>query len=246
MGTAKPVVALIPPSCSGAGYFHRLRRALAGAVLLRPVELPGHGRRYAEERLTDAEPAIADVLDQLGAGIGIDAVYGESLGAYIGLAVAAEIEVPTLIVASNSPPSTREPFHVQGLTGFAEAAAALAEVGGEIPPEIAADPDLADRTHAMILDDLRLGSSFITATRHTRIAADISVLAGAQDQASTHLAAWSTHTAGASTLTHMPGGHLLSETNPGGVAEAIRRAVGSERRIGSTASAPGPLPVRGN
>jgi surfactin synthase thioesterase subunit len=226
MGTVKPVVALIPPSCCGAGYFRRLRRAMADTAVLRPVELPGHGRRYAEAALIRAEPALADVLGQLAElGGPVDAVYGESLGAYIGLAVAAAMDVPALIVASNSPPSVREPFDVEGLTGFAEAAAALAAVGGEIPPEVAADPALAGRAHRMILDDLRLASSFVEATRTLRIRGDIGVLAGAEDRASTHLDLWPDFTEGACTVTGMPGGHLLSATNPHGVAEAVLRAV---------------------
>src|SRR5215470_8599723 len=102
----RPVVAFLPPSCCGAGYFRRLRRALGDRVDAHAVELPGHGRRYAEPPVTQAARAVRDIAEQLPATV--DAVYGESLGAYVALAVAATLpRPPLLLAASNSPPSVR-------------------------------------------------------------------------------------------------------------------------------------------
>ena len=234
-----PVVAFIPPSCCGAGYFHRLRRALGGRIDVRAVELPGHGRRYDETPLTRAELAVAEVVDQLGGGV--DAIYGESLGAYIGLAVAAAARQdppPLLFAASNSPPSTRQKIDAEQIRSIDSAVALLTSMGGEIPAEIVRDPELADRFFPMIRGDLHLSQSFIDATRAMTTAGGIQVLAGADDTASVHLASWAAHTTGRFGLTVLPGGHLLSAGNPSGVADVILHLLkedldGDSRRTGS-------------
>src|SRR5215467_12180084 len=97
-----PSVVFIPPSCCGAGYFRRLRRTLANRVDFRAVELPGHGRRFAEPLVTQAEIVVADLAGMLGGRV--DAVYGESLGAYIGLALVGMLDQgrpPLLLAAAN-------------------------------------------------------------------------------------------------------------------------------------------------
>jgi surfactin synthase thioesterase subunit len=220
--TRKPVVAFIPPSCCGAGYFRRLRRALADRVDFRAVELPGHGRRYAETLVTQAEPAVLDIARQFGGRV--DAVYGESLGAYIGLAVVEVLHQPRpplLFAASNSPPSVRDRIRTGDIGCLETAVAMLTAMGGQVPAEVLADRDLAERAYPIIRDDLYLSQSFIDATRSLTVAGDIQVLAGADDSALVDLPAWATHTEGRCEVTRLPGGHLLSATNPTGVAELM-------------------------
>jgi surfactin synthase thioesterase subunit len=219
---ARPVVAFIPPSCCGAGYFRRLRRAVAGRIDFRAVELPGHGRRYQEPRSTQASTAVLDIAGQIGGWV--DAIYGESLGAYVGLAVAGMLEQPRpplLIAASNSPPSVRPRIRTEDIGSIETAVATLTAMGGQIPEELLSDRDLAEHVYPMIRDDLYLSQSFIEATQELRVAGDIQVLGGLDDTALVGLSAWAGHTAGRCQVTRLPGGHLLSETNPSGVAERL-------------------------
>lgn len=220
-GGRTPTVAFIPPSCCGSGYFRGLRRALGERIDFRAVELPGHGRRYREALLTRAEPAVADVTAQLGECV--DAIYGESLGAYIGLAAAAAGQgpYPLLIAASNSPPSVRERIRTEELRSLDGAVAMLTSMGGEIPAEVLRTPELAERLYPVIRDDLHLSQSFIDLTRSMTTAGDVQVLAGADDAASVRLESWADHTTGRCGVTVLPGGHLLSAGDPSGVAEAI-------------------------
>ena len=228
----RPVVVLIPPSCCGAGYFHRLRRALGDRVDARAVELPGHGRRYAEPPVTQAARAVRDVADRLPPTV--DALYGESLGAYVALAVAAALpRPPLLLAAANPPPSARAhkipPAQVRvAANALADAIAALTAMGAQIPAEVLADPALAEQAGAVIRADLRLSWSMIDATRATTMAADIQVLAGTEDPTATTLDSWAAHTTGRCTVSRIPGGHLLSGTNPAGVARWIARALARE------------------
>lgn len=219
-----PVVVLIPPSCCGAGYFRRLRRAFGGRVDARAVELPGHGRRYEEPPLTRAALAVQDIAGQL-PDRGVDAVYGESLGAYVALALAEVLpRPPLLLAASNSPPSARTPAPAAAEC-LEDAVSALTAMGAQIPAEVLTDPALADRARAMILADLRLSLSMIAATRAMRVTVDIHVLAGADDRAVSALGSWAAHTTGRCEVSRIAGGHLLSATNPEDVARWISRAL---------------------
>jgi len=223
---ARPVVAFIPPSCCGAGYFRRLRRALGDRVDFRAVELPGHGRRYSEALVTRASVAVLDTAAQLDGRV--DAIYGESLGAYIGLAVTDVIDQPRrplLLAASNSPPSVRVRIRIEEIDSMGAAVAALTALGGQVPAEVMADSQVVERAYPMIRDDLRLSQSFIDATRKLTVTGDIQVIGGTDDAALVQLEAWATHTTGRCEVVRLPGGHLLSATNPSGVAGLIDRAL---------------------
>jgi surfactin synthase thioesterase subunit len=224
--TARPSVLFIPPSCCGAGYFRKVRRALADRVDFRAVELPGHGRRFAEPLVTQAETVVLEIAGQLGGPIA--AVYGESLGAYIGLAVVDVLDQrrpPLLLAASNSPPSVQDRIRLEDIGSIETAAATLAAMGGQIPAEVLSNQDIAEHVYPMIRADLCLSQSFLDSTRALTVAADIHVLGGVDDPALTGLHHWARHSAGRCEVTRLPGGHLLSETNPAGVAGLIERAL---------------------
>jgi surfactin synthase thioesterase subunit len=218
----RPVVAFLPPACCGAGYFSPLRRAFGSRIEFLAVERPGLGRRYREPALTEAAAGAADVVSRLG--VHVDAIYGESLGAYLGLAVAARLSQswpPLLIVASNCPPSVRGRIDTSQVQSIQAAIAAMRTLGGEIPVEVIDHPELADQAFRVIRDDLDLSQSLIGALRETRIAGNIQVICGDDDPAATQPEWWGAHTTGSCRVVRLPGGHLLSRANPSGVADAV-------------------------
>jgi surfactin synthase thioesterase subunit len=225
-----PAVVLIPPLCCGAGYFRRLRRALSDQADVRAVELPGHGRRFAEPFLTSAEDAVSDVLARIGGPV--DAVYGESLGAYIGLAVAAALargraqeRPPVLIAASNSPPSVQRRIAPGDVVTLESAVATLTSMGGVVPDEALADAAVAASAFPLIRADLLLSGSFVDGVRTARAPGEVHVLGGESDSSLTGLRGWARHSTGTCTVARLPGGHLLARDNPSGVAAALLRAV---------------------
>lgn len=225
-GTSRPVVAFLPPACCGAGYFRPLRRALGDQVEFLAAELPGRGRRYREPAITQAGAAVADITARLDSRL--DAIYGESLGAYLGLAVAAALRQsrpPLLIAASNSPPSARERTAASQVLTIDDAIAAMRALGGEIPAEIADHPELADQAFGVIRDDLFLSQSLIASARGARTAGDIQVIGGAGDAGLVQLESWASHAEGSCRVSLIPGGHLLSRDNPPAVAKAILAAL---------------------
>lgn len=215
-----PAVALIPPACCGAGYFRRLRRALGAGVEICGVELPGRGRRYREPALTSAERALRDVQAQVPHSVGV--VYGESLGAYIGLALLAERGVRTcLIAASNPAPRTRDDIDLAGIDSLDGAAAILSRLGGGPPAELGQDPAVAAQAHALIRSDLLLSQGFIELTRRLVVDGDVRVLAGSEDGGMQQPEDWQRHTRGSCSTVRLTGPHLLSGANPRGVADAV-------------------------
>ncbi len=225
----RPTVLFLPPSCYGAGYFRRLHRLLAGRLDCRAVELPGHGRRYAEAPLTGAADAVRDLVEQALAHR-VDAVCGESLGAYLGLAVAPFLRWarrPMLFAVANSPPLVREDIPVHRIGTVREAGAVLRDVGGALPPELCSDPELARSAYPLIHADLCLSQSVLGMVRERTFDGDIRVVAGADDPASTWLSGWAAHARGDCSVTVLPGGHLVSTDNPTGVADTLLSALPS-------------------
>lgn len=223
---AGPAVAFIPPSCCGAGYFRRLRRALDGRIDFRAVELPGRGHRYQEPGITRPGLAAEDIARQIGEPV--DAIYGESLGAYLGLGVAAAIGragAPLLLAASNSPPSAREVSNQVRVESVQAAITAITALGGDVPDEVAHDPKLAATAYPLLRDDLYLSRALIESLRDVVVGADIQVIAGESDLRLSRLESWADHTAGDCEVTRIPGGHLLSRTNPEGVAGLVLRTL---------------------
>src|SRR5207249_5883709 len=110
--------------------------------------------------VTQAETVVTELAGRLGGHV--DAVYGESLGAYIGLALAGVLDQPRpplLLAAANSPPSVRDRIRLEHTGSLATAAATLAAMGGQIPAEVLSDQDLAGSAYPMIRADLFLSQS---------------------------------------------------------------------------------------
>jgi surfactin synthase thioesterase subunit len=227
-----PTIALIPPSGCGAGYFRKLRRALGGRVNAVAVELPGHGRRYLEPCLTDAGLATADVAARLPEHV--DAVYGESLGAYIGLAVVAATTAarqPLLLAASNLPPAEHPGIDTAQVNSLESAVAAFEALGARIPDDLLRKPDVARSAFPLIRDDLLLSHSYLAVCRAASITSDIRVAVGSDDAScAPGVDGWAAHTTGSCEIVRVPGGHLLSSENPEGVATVILQALGLDGR----------------
>ncbi|PRW64658.1 thioesterase II family protein [Actinopolyspora mortivallis] len=225
-----PVLVLIPPACCGAGYFRRVRRALGGRAEIHGLELPGHGRRYEEDMLTSAAAALRDVEERLPTSV--DVVYGESLGAYIALALLSRRSDPdtVLVAASNSAPSVRDDLDLDGIDSVEGAITRLLELGGDLPPELVNDRSVAEGFYHLIHSDLLLSQGFITMTREAVVDGDLLVLGGEQDVGLGALEAWKGHTRSRCEVFRIPGPHLLSGNNPHGVAEAIAAVLGEDVR----------------
>jgi len=218
--TPRPLI-MLHHAGGSAAVFGRLAEALPDGILPLPLELPGRGRRWREAPVTTIEDAVGD-LERAVAGLrGEIAVFGHSVGAYLGLCLAArlaEIGGPrcsTLFVSANAGPVSAE-LPCAGppsLTTDEEILAIAERSGGTISPQIRAHPVLRERTAALLRADFSLGDSFLRERRATTVGADLVVCCGTEDVfTDAQLDSWRHSTTGATEVTpRFPGGHFYLE-----------------------------------
>lgn len=224
-GQDVPRILLLPPSCCGVGYFRPLGKELTRrGIATRTVELPMHGRRWREDPLVDAHAAVADITAQVGLHE-VDLVYGESMGAYLGLLLMNGAEptrtAPPLVAASNRPPVDRVDINVAAVTSLETAQRAFADLGGEVPVGIVNLAATPERTFALLRGDIALSQSLIEATRPLRTIGPITVVRGTEDTSAGDLSRWSLHATGDVSVHHVRGGHLISSANPSEIADIV-------------------------
>jgi surfactin synthase thioesterase subunit len=160
---------LIHHAGGAANVFAPLQRALPTSVRPMALELPGRGRRWREQPLTDARDAIADLARQIG-DLGPEiAILGHSLGAYLGLGLAAFLErqnrvkCTTLFASANAGPRAAAlPFDKPALECSDDEIIEIAMLsGGGVPKEVLNNQQLRSRTAALLRADFSLSQTFL-------------------------------------------------------------------------------------
>ncbi|MEU4333457.1 alpha/beta fold hydrolase [Micromonospora lupini] len=235
-----PVPLLMLHHCGGAAHvFDRLVAALPADIEPIPHELPGRGRRWREAPLVHMTQAVADVQAVV-ARIGRDvAIFGHSMGAYLGIALASHLDrrpgvrCRTLFVSANAAPSVgRLPCAAPLEVSDAEIFQVAQRSGGAVDSRLRDHPIIGRSTADLLRADFSLSQTFLRQQPAALTAADIVVLAGTSDVYShSELASWRHSTTGACELVWFPGGHFYLNEHPGAVAEAV--AAGIRTRITS-------------
>ncbi len=145
--TNKPQLFLLHFAGGNCYSFKFLKQYLEHTFEFIPLELPGRGRRIGEEMIKEIDLAVNDYLNQIRQKRNRQPfiIYGHSMGAMLGLKVAAKLEklgdIPlSLIVSGNAGPGTgeRKDRHQLPEPDFK---AELHKLGG-IAPEILNDTEL--------------------------------------------------------------------------------------------------------
>ncbi len=214
-----------------AAVFNMLVKELPAAIEPLPLELPGRGRRWRENLLTTVDDALDDLTAAAVASIhGEFAVFGHSLGAYLGLALAGRWEERglarcTVLFASANAGPVKAVLPFSGsplLTTDEEIFAVAAESGGGVSPQITASPKLRARTAGLLRADFALSESFLRSYRNTVIASDIVVCAGTEDIFSDlQLEQWSFSSATGTKVHHFPGDHFYLESDAKDLAQIV-------------------------
>ncbi|MBZ4019508.1 thioesterase II family protein [Streptomyces purpurogeneiscleroticus] len=222
---------LLHHSGGSAQIFHELIDALPASVAPLVWELPGRGRRWREPLVTTVEDAVADLLRRTDELTGDFAVFGHSLGAYLGLALAAELDerprgarCTTLFASANAAPSNavlpspRSPLLLNDEETFAMARRA----GGDVDPRIRDHPMLGPWTANLLRADFSLTDTFLRRHRDTVTRADIVTVCGTDDIFTPlQLKSWNAATTGSHELLTYPGGHFYLEQQAKPLAAAI-------------------------
>lgn len=218
-----------PYAGAGAGVYGRWRRSLPD-VDLRPVELPGHGRRL-DEPLIDDMPALACLLaEEMRPQIREPfALFGHSLGALLALEVAHALRgsstrpcEPALLLASGTAaPGRRDDRDLAGEKSDQELVEHLRRYGGT-SEALLAEHELMQLTLPVLRADFRMCGRYRQRPRPP-LGCAIHVLGGRDDTATVEqLEAWGEECLGGSSLTLFDGGHFFLFQHEAAVLGLIR------------------------
>ena len=197
--------------------------------------MPGHGRNW---RLRP-EVAIVSSVDQL-AGVVADihgefAIFGHSLGAYLGLALAARLEqdsrspqCATLFVSANAAPECAVlPFSGSPLRISDEEIFEIARrSGGGVGPEYTQNEQFRGRIANLLRADFSLSHTFLEASRNIVTEADIIACHGTRDIfTDSQIEAWAHHTTGGFKIHRFAGGHFYLEDEAEALSKVVAEAV---------------------
>ncbi|MFB1044714.1 thioesterase II family protein [Streptomyces chrestomyceticus] len=228
--TPHPLV-LLHHAGGSAAYFDPLVKALPPEIAPLAVDLPGRGRRWRETPVTTIDEAVDSLLETVSAIDGPFSVFGHSLGAYVGLALAARLEETgarsqcvTLFASANSGPRGAVlPFEGSPLTTTDEEIFEItAKSGGGLSQQVLDHPQLRRRTADLLRADFSVSQSFLSRQRRTVTEADIVVCYGTDDIfTAEQLDQWRLNTTASTETRLFPGGHFYIEQNVPGLVEII-------------------------
>ncbi|HWE88003.1 MAG TPA: thioesterase domain-containing protein [Pseudonocardiaceae bacterium] len=201
---------------AGASAFTGWRAALAPAIDVYPVQLPGRENRVREPRRTDFAELIEELDAQLGPWLTGDyACYGHSMGALIGYALVrhrihnGHPAPRSLLVGAYPGPHLRPPLSATGMTDD-QLADLLVRVGG-MSETVRRYPTWATAATDLLRDDLALLHSYRREAAPRPLPVRLDVFAGADDPLlrADETAEWARHAGGPFHVHTVPGGHFF-------------------------------------
>jgi surfactin synthase thioesterase subunit len=224
----------LPHAGGNAARFAAWSSWLPGWARVVPVDLPGHGRRLLEPRLTQWQPLVTDITAAISEqAAGAYAVFGHSLGALVGYEVCRTLEdrgrPPALLAtaARNGPSAgaSRAPIHDLPDDQFLSS---IQRLGGT-PANVAGYPDLLRVFLPVLRADMRLDETYGRSPRPP-LSCPIATFGGRQDKMTDEagLLAWERETIGGFELTYVEGGHFFLEEPEfaGGLVARLARLFG--------------------
>jgi surfactin synthase thioesterase subunit len=226
----------LPHAGGTAGRFAAWSSRLPGWARVVPVELPGHGRRLREPRLTQWQPLVADITAAVSEqAAGAYAVFGHSLGALVGYEVCRAMEdrgrPPALLAtAARNGPSARAshaPIHNLPDAQFLNS---IERLGGT-PASVLDHLDLLRVFLPVLRADMRLAEVYRRPPRPP-LSCPIATFGGRQDKMTDEagLLAWEQETIGGFEFTYVDGGHFFLEEPEftGRLAARLARLAGGD------------------
>jgi medium-chain acyl-[acyl-carrier-protein] hydrolase len=208
----------IPHAGASEAAFTQWKATAAGqGVEVIPVELPGHGRRWREEPISEMSALVPMLCDDVLNAPGPFGVLGHSVGAWIAFAVAIEFErrygaanspVCHVFVSGARSPQRRDRRQLH-LLPDASLVRHLRELNGT-SPEVLRNRQVMELMLPVVRADLILGECWTTAPG-TRISASITAMGGLADKLAEppDVAAWAQNTEGTFDELLFPGGHFF-------------------------------------
>ena len=227
--TSPGITLLVLPHAGGASHAYLpLARMVRGAVEVRCLDLPGHGRRAKEPPLSSMEEMAADLAGELLSLPGPWAVLGHSLGAQLAYALACRarregLQAPSHLFLSGSPPQGPGPRrpHIAHLPPerFLEAVAGY----GLMPAEAAENELFRSYFEPLLRADFLAVEGY--EPHESILEVPATVLYGRDDLTPAEAGSWTSLLRPAPTCLGLPGGHFYLLERPAAVAELVSAAL---------------------
>jgi surfactin synthase thioesterase subunit len=226
LGAPRARLICLPFAGGTAATYREWGALLPGWIDVCAVELPGHGARLGEPPATNMEGLVASITEDLRPLLDMPVViFGHSLGARIGFAMAARLTLTVGLIVSASPAPDLPPRHFRSSLSTEALISALRLLGGT-PQQVLADRELMEVFLPIIRADMGILERGL-APRETRVACPILALASREDREVTFedAAAWASFTKAEFRLTEMKGNHFYLQPQKDAVLDEVRSAL---------------------
>ncbi|MCZ7414350.1 thioesterase II family protein [Streptomyces sp. WMMC897] len=221
------------PCAGGSAAMYRSWQERAPShVEVRPVELPGHGRRLGEDPFLGLPPLVRALTEDLAGELHRPfALFGHSMGGLIAFELARALrerglpQPAHLFLAATASPErkvTRTALHA---ASDEEVLDELRAMGGT-PRELLDDRELMDLAIPTLRADYALLHTYEYREKPP-LPVPFTVLGGAADTITppTSLPGWRRHTTGGTDLRTLPGGHFFVQDTVPEIMAAVRAAL---------------------
>ena len=218
--------------------FTELISALPTSIEVFPLDLAGRGRRWREPPAVTVERAIDDLLLQIADNLADQdfAIFGHSMGAYLGLAIAARLgasgvgstRCPVLFASANAGPRSVSPLFTQDpLAADDSEVLDVAQRFGTLTAEISQHEQLLSRAVRLLRADFAVCDSFIRTLAKTKVTSKLIVCYGEDDIfTESELSSWQLSSAAPMRLVPFRGAHFYLTDHAAQLAEVILAQLG--------------------
>ncbi|WP_447749470.1 thioesterase II family protein [Pseudomonas nicosulfuronedens] len=231
----------LPYSGASAMVFARWKRQMPSWIEVCPVELPGRGRRFAENLQTDLRALASQLADEVAARLDQPyAIFGHSLGGLLAFELAHALRerglpMPQALFASAAAAPARRDSHreLAQEQNDAQLIERMRRLGGT-PEAVFADEEMLRLTLPVMRADFLLCGRY-DYRRRAPLACPIHVFGGKADRLSVEsLSAWQDETSAGFSLEMLDGGHFFLNV---GEARLLELLLGRLRQPGQSTSA---------
>jgi surfactin synthase thioesterase subunit len=218
--------------------FTELISTLPPSVEVFPLDLAGRGRRWREPPAITAGQAIDDLLLQVADNLADRdfAIFGHSMGAYLGLAVAARLgeacggstRCPVLFASANAGPRSAFPLFARDpLAADDFEVLDVAQRFGALAPEILEHEQLLSRAVRLLRADFAICDSFVRTLAKTKVNSQLIVCHGEDDIfTESELSSWQLSSTAPTMLVTFRGAHFYLTEHAAELAEVVLSQLG--------------------
>ncbi len=197
------------------------------------LELPGRGKRFKEQLLTNSQEAIDDYVQQIRAKRNGKPfiIYGHSMGAALGLFVAKKLEdftdYPEALITTGNPglgvkDEEEEKRGKRHLMNDEDLKKELRRLGG-VPEEVLGNEELYDFFSPIIRADFQVAEEGY-ATENIVIKAPIKTIMGTEEKCSDRLDNWKRFTASYCNCELWEGNHFFINDHPEALVRILEKS----------------------